>query len=91
MVRGLQVTLKHAIQDMETTLVMELRRRAINRWIPCVDMDRRLKNPHSAKVECGFWATPEVCLYDSGLIGLLLPHNIIDNTQYGLRLSIELR
>ena len=28
---------------------MELRRRAIKRWVPCGDMDRRLKIPHSAK------------------------------------------
>ena len=41
---------------------MELRRRAIKRWVPCGDMDRRLKIPHSAKVE--------ECLYDSGLNGL---------------------
>ena len=51
------------------TLVMELRRRAIKRWVPCGDMDRRLKIPHSAKAECGFRTTPEECLYDSGLIG----------------------
>ena len=43
---------------METgTLVMELRRRAIKRWVPCGDMDRRLKIPHSAKVECRFGTT----------------------------------
>ena len=47
---------------------MELRRRAIKRWVPCDDMDRRLKIPHSAKVEGGFRTTPEECLYDSGLI-----------------------
>ena len=42
--------------DMETrTLVMELRRRAIKRWFPCGDMDRRLKILHSAEVECGFY------------------------------------
>ena len=35
----------------------------------CGDTYRRLKIPHSAKVECGFWTTPEECLYDSGLIG----------------------
>ena len=57
--------------DMETrTLLMELCRRAIKRWVPCGDMDRRLKIPHSAKVECRFRTTPEECLYDSGLIGL---------------------
>ena len=69
-VRGSQVTLKHVIHDMEArTLVMELRRRAIKRWVPCGDMDRRLKIPHSAKAECGFRTTPEKCLYDSGPIG----------------------
>ena len=61
------------------TLVMELRRRAIKRWVPCGDMDRRLKIPHSAKAECGFRTTPEECLYDSGPIG---PHNTI---QYNTR------
>ena len=71
MVRCSQVALKHVIHDMVTrTLVMELRRCAIKRWVPCDDMDRRLKISHSAKVECGFWTTPEECLYDSGLIGL---------------------
>ena len=70
MVRGSQVALKHAIHDMVTsTLVMELRQRAIKRWVPCGDMDRRLKIPHSAKVECGFRTTPEEYLYDSGPIG----------------------
>ena len=69
--RGSQVALKHAFPDLGIrTLVMELRRRAIKRWVPCGDMDRRLKIPHSAKVECGFWTTPEECLYDSGLNGL---------------------
>ena len=69
-VRGSQVALKHVIHDTVTrTLLMELRRHAIKRWIPCGDMDRRLKIPHSAKVECGFRTTPEACLYDSGLIG----------------------
>ena len=44
MVRGSRVALKHVIHDMEArTLVMELRRRAIKRWVPCGDMDRRLK------------------------------------------------
>ena len=33
-----------------------------------INMDAKI--PHSAKVECGFWSTPEECLYDSGLIGL---------------------
>ena len=70
MVLGSQVALKHVIHDMEArTLVMELRRRAIKRWVPCGDMDRRLKIPHSAKAECGFRTTPEKCLYDSGPIG----------------------
>ena len=46
MVRGSQVALKHVIHDMEArTLVMELPRRAIKRWVPCGDMDRRLKIP----------------------------------------------
>ena len=70
MVRDSQVALKHVIHDMESrTLVMELRRRAIKRWVLCGDMDRRLKIPHSAKAECGFRTTPEECLYDSGPIG----------------------
>ena len=70
MARGSQVALKHAIYDMEArTLGMELRRRAIKRWVPCGDMDRRLKIPHSAKAECGFRTTPGECLYDSGPIG----------------------
>ena len=70
MVRGSQVAIKHVIHDMVTrTLLIELRWRAIKRWVPCGDMDRRLKTPHSAKVECGFRTTPEECLYDSGLIG----------------------
>ena len=60
MVQGLQVALKHVIHDMEArTLVMKLRRRAIKRWVPCGDMDRRLKIPHSAKAECGFGTTPK--------------------------------
>ena len=71
MVRSSQVALKHVIHDMETgILVVELRRRAIKRWVPCGDMDCRLKFPHSDKVECGFRSTPEECLSDSGLIGL---------------------
>ena len=70
MVRGSQVALKHVIHDMEArTLVMELHRRAIKRWVPCGDMDRRLKIPHSTKAECGFRTTPEESLYDSGPIG----------------------
>ena len=35
------------------TLVKELRRHAIKRWVPCGGMDRRLKIPHSAKVDFG--------------------------------------
>ena len=71
MARGSQVALKHVIPGMETRpLVIELRRRAIKRWVPCVDMDHRLKIPHSAKAECGFRTTPEKYLYDSGIIGL---------------------
>ena len=70
MVRGSQVALKHVIHDMEArTLVMELRRRSIKRWVPYGDMDRRLKIPHSVKAECGFRTTPEECPYDSGPIG----------------------
>ena len=43
MVRGSQVALKYVFHDMEiNTLAMELRRRAIKRWVPCGDMDRRL-------------------------------------------------
>ena len=60
MVRGSQVALKHAIHEMEArTQVMELRRCAIKRWVPCGDMDRRLKIPHSAKADCGLRTTPE--------------------------------
>ena len=59
MVRGSQIAVKHVIHDMETrTLVMELRRRAIKRWVPCDDMDRRLKIPHSAEVEYGLGQLP---------------------------------
>ena len=85
MVRGSQVAIKHVIHDMVTrTLLMELRRCAIKRWVPCGDMDRRLKILHSAKVECGFRTTPEECLYDSGLIGhqYIGPHNTIHNTLF---------
>ena len=57
---------------------MELRPHAIKRWVPCGDIDRRLKIPHSAKAECGFRTTPEDCLYDSGPIDLsIAPHNTI--------------
>ena len=70
MVRGSQVSLKHVIHVMEArTLVMELRRREIKRWVPCGDMYRRLKIPHSPKVQYGFQKTPEECPYDSGPIG----------------------
>ena len=41
---------------------MELRRRAIKRWVPCGGMDRRLKIPHAAKVVCGFRKPSEECL-----------------------------
>ena len=45
MVRGSHVAPNHVIHDMETgTLVMELRRRAFKSWVPCDDMDRRLKS-----------------------------------------------
>ena len=65
MVRGSQVALMHVFHDMETrTLVVELRRHAIKRWVPCAGMGRRLKIPHSAKVGCRFRTTPEECLYD---------------------------
>ena len=71
MVRGSQVALKHVIHDMEArTLVMELRQRAVKRWVSYGDMDRRLKSSHSAMFECEFRTTPEECLYDSGLFGL---------------------
>ena len=54
MVRGSQVAPKHVIHDMEArTLVMELRQCAIKRWVPCGDMDHRLKIPHSAKADFG--------------------------------------
>ena len=56
-------------RKVDGSMVMELRRRAIIRWVPCGDMDRRLKIPHSAKAECGFRTTLEECLYDSGPIG----------------------
>ena len=83
LVRGSQVTLKHVFHDMEIrTLVMELRRRAIKRWVSCGDMDRRLKIPHSAKVECGFRTTPEECLCDSGLNGLHYRASQYNTIQY---------
>ena len=59
MVRCSQVALKHVIHDIITrTLVVELRRFAIKRWVPFGDIDRRLKIPHSAKVECEFRILP---------------------------------
>ena len=57
-------------RKVDGSMVMELRRRAIIRWAPCGDMDRRLKIPHSAKAECGFRTTPEECY--SGPIGPLV-------------------
>ena len=33
-------------RKVDGSMVMELRRRAIIRWAPCGDMDRRLKIPH---------------------------------------------
>ena len=76
MVRGSLVALKHVIHDMETrTLVMELRQRAITRWVPCGDMDRTLKITHPANVECGIHPIPEECLYDNGLIGFIIQYN----------------
>ena len=55
MVRGSQVALKHVIHDMEArTLVIELRRRAIKRWDPCGDMDRRLKIPFQPRLSADF-------------------------------------
>ena len=70
LIRGSEVALKHVFRDMELrTLMMELRRRAIKKWVHYGGLDRRLKIPHSAMVECGFRTTPEECLYDSGPIG----------------------
>ena len=96
MVRGSQVAIKHVIHDMVTrTLLMELRRRVIKRWVPCGDMDRRLKIHHLAKVECGFRTTPEECLYDSGLIGhqyrasYTIPYNTIQyNTLHYIQIEL---
>ena len=57
MVRGPQVALNHVIHDMETrTLVMELRRRAIKRWVPCDNMDRR--NTYTIAVQSAFSIRP---------------------------------
>ena len=65
--RGSQVALKHIIRDMVTrSLVMELRRCAVKRWVHCGDIDRRLKIPHSAKVESGFRILPR----NAHMIGL---------------------
>ena len=61
---------------------MELRRRAIKRWVPCGDMDCMLKIPYSAKVECGFRTIPEECLYDSGLNGLQYRASAYNTIQY---------
>ena len=61
---------------------MELRRRAIKRWVPCDDIDLRLKIPHSAKVKCGFRTTSEECLYDSGLNGLQNRASSYNSIQY---------
>ena len=69
MIQGSQVALKHVIHDRETrALMMELCLCTIKRWVPCGDINRRLKIPHSAKVKCGFCT--EECLYDGGVIGL---------------------
>ena len=65
--------------------MIELRRRAIKRWVPCGDMDRRLKIPHPAKVECGFRTTPEECLYDRGLIDFQYRASQYDTIRYGTK------
>ena len=72
-VDGLRLTgSTHVIHDMEPrTLAIELRRRAIKKLVPCGDIDRMLKIPHSHKVACGFQTAPEECLYDSDLNRLL--------------------
>ena len=86
MVRGSQVVLKHVIHDMVTrTLVIEFRRLAIKRWVPCGDMDRRLKIPQAAKVECGFRTTAEECLYDMGLIDPQYRASQYNTIQYNTR------
>ena len=70
-VRDSHAALKHVIHDMGTrTLLIELRRHAINRWVPCGDIDCKSKILHTAKVERRFRATFGECLYDSGLIGI---------------------
>ena len=59
MFRDSQVALKHVIHDMETrTLVRELRRRAIKKWVNFVDMDRRLKIPHQPRLNADFGPLP---------------------------------
>ena len=89
MVRGSQVALKHVIHDMVTrSLVMELRRCAIKRWVPCGDKDRRLKIPNSAKVECGFRILPRnAYMIAVSLAFSIGPHNTI---QYNTILSCVL-
>ena len=83
MVRSSQVALKHAIHDMKTrNIVVELRRRAFKRRVPCGDMDRRLKIPHTAKVECGFQITPEECQYGSDLIDVQYRASCYNAIQY---------
>ena len=81
MIRGSQVALKHVIHHRVTrSQVMKMRRRAIKRWVPCGDMDRRFKIPHLAKVEYGFQTTLRnvytIAVYSAFSIG---PHN---TTQY---------
>ena len=72
---------------------MELRRRAFKRWVPCGDMDRRLKISHAAKGECGFRTTLEeyLYMYDSGLAFSIGHHNTIQyNTiQYNSILYLQ--
>ena len=50
-----------------------LRRRTIKRWVPCDDMDRRLKIPHATKVVCGFRKPSEECLSLALLLGFDWP------------------
>ena len=70
-VRGSRVSLMHVFHDMDKMDTCdEIGSGAFKRWVPCGDIDRRLINPHSVKVEGGFWTTPEECLCDSGLIGI---------------------
>ena len=59
MVRGSQVALKHGINDMEArTLVMELRRHAIKRWVPCGDMDHMLRSLTQPRLSADFGQLP---------------------------------